>query len=296
MSFLIIFMCRTFAISNSKDMQITISNEQLTALLPNIAVTVKGETPLIDKLAPFLDAAESRVSDTFFLPTIFADIGSRNESDTLRSATTLVIVYEAFRRALPHLDVVFTLNGFGIVSNANIAPASKERIERLLSSLLINRDAAISQLLTLLCKQNSWLATEQAEFFRATMFPILKQNQSLQDYLDKRVALIPIEEHIAEQYLSNELLFALRAQVQAFHFSTDKYKHICRVLQAVEVDFLSNFASTTISPWAHRTLTQIVELIRSNPEDFPEWHTSTTAQLYSRQVFENKKDAKDFWF
>ena len=28
------------------------------ALLPNIAVTVKGETPLIDKLAPFLTAAQ----------------------------------------------------------------------------------------------------------------------------------------------------------------------------------------------------------------------------------------------
>ena len=34
------------------------TNEQLTALLPNIAVTVKGETPLIDKLAPFLTAAQ----------------------------------------------------------------------------------------------------------------------------------------------------------------------------------------------------------------------------------------------
>lgn len=34
------------------------TNEQLTALLPNIAATVKGETPLIDKLAPFLTAAQ----------------------------------------------------------------------------------------------------------------------------------------------------------------------------------------------------------------------------------------------
>ena len=40
------------------------TNEQLTALLPNIAVTVKGETPLIDKLAPFLNAAEQWAADT----------------------------------------------------------------------------------------------------------------------------------------------------------------------------------------------------------------------------------------
>lgn len=277
-------------------MQIITSNEQLTALLPNIAVTVKGETPLIDKLAHFLNAAEQWAAGTFLSSAMFEDICTREETDTLRSVTTLVIVYEAFRRALPHLDVVLTPNGFGIVSNANIAPASKERIERLLFSLLINRDAAISQLLTLLCKQSSWLATEQAEFFRGTMFPLLKQSQSLQDYLEKRETLIPIEEHIAEQYLSMELLSTLRAQVQSGHYSTDKHKHICRVLQAVEVDCLSNTTSTTITPRAHQTLTQMVELIRSNPEDFPEWHASTTALLYTPPVFENKKESKGFWF
>lgn len=272
------------------------TNEQLTALLPNIAVTVKGETPLIDKLDPFLNAAEQWAADTFLSSVMLAEISSRYETDSLRATTTQVIVNEAFRRALPQLDVILTPNGFGIVSNANIAPASKERIERLISSLLNNRDTAIYQLLTLLCKQQGWLATEQAEFFRGTMFPTLKHSQCLQEYLETHEKLIPIEEHIAEQYLSMELLSTLRAQVQSCQFSTDKHKHICRVLQAVEVDCLSNATSTTLSPQEHRTLTQIVELIRSNPEDFPEWHASATAQLYTPQVFENKKDSKAFWF
>ena len=272
------------------------TNEQLTALLPNIAVTVKGETPLIDKLAPFLKAAEQWAADTFLSSVMLAEISSRYETDGLRATTTQVIVNEAFRRALSQLDVILTPNGFGIVSNANIAPASKERIERLLSSLLINRDAAIYQLLTLLCKQNSWLATEQAEFFRGTMFPTLKHSQSLQEYLETHEKLIPIEEHIAEQYLSMELLSTLRAQVQSGQFSTAKHKHICRVLQAVEVDCLSNATSTTLSPRAHKTLTQIVELIRSNPEDFPEWHESTTAQLSAPPIFEKTKESKGYWF
>ena len=272
------------------------TNEQLTALLPNIAVTVKGETPLIDKLAPFLNAAEQWAIETFISSAMLAEINTREETDSLRSITTQVVVYEAFRCALPHLDVVLTPNGFGIVNNTNIAPASKERIERLLSSLLINRDTAICQLLTLLGKQQGWLATEQAEFFRGTMFPILKHSQSLQDYIGIREKIIPIEEYIAEQYISKELLSTLRAQVQSRRFSTDKHKHICRVLQAVEADCLGNAASTTLSPRAHQTLSQIVELIRTNPEDFPQWHASATAQLYSPQVFENKKEAKAFWF
>lgn len=46
----------------------------------------------------------------------------------------------------------------------------------------------------------------------------------------------------------------------------------------------------------HQTLTQIVELIRSNPEDFPQWHASATAQLYAPPIFENKKESKAYWF
>jgi len=41
------------------------SNEELTGLIPNSLITVKGETPLFDKLAPFLDLAEAWVKETF---------------------------------------------------------------------------------------------------------------------------------------------------------------------------------------------------------------------------------------
>lgn len=280
------------------------TNEQLTTMLPNIAVSVEGETPLIEKLTPFLNAAEQWVCDTFLSSAMLADIINRDVADTLRNTTTQVIVYEAFRCALPHLDVILTPNGFGIVSNTNIAPASKERISRLLDSLLENRDAAIAQLLFILCKLPQWLSTEQAEFFRATMFPntaLANRFQRIaegrwEQYNTLRLALLPIEEHIATQYISEPLISTLRAQVQSGQFSTEKHKHICRVLQAVEVECLKDTTSTTLSSQAHRTLTQLVELIRSNPEDFPEWHESTTAQLYEPPIFENKKESKGYWF
>ena len=36
----------------------------------------------------------------------------------------------------------------------------------------------------------------------------------------------------------------------------------------------------------------IVNFIRNNPEEFPEWHNSDTAQLFSPPKFENKKKIK----
>ena len=152
-------------------MSLITSNEQLNALLPNVQVTVTGETPLIDKLSPFLSATEKWLSDVFTSEAVFDTICQLAEENALRVATTQAVVYEAFRRAVPHLDIILTPNGFGIVSNTNIAPASKERINRLLDTLLENRDAALLQVLALLCSNSEWLSTSQALFFRATMFP-----------------------------------------------------------------------------------------------------------------------------
>ena len=40
----------------------------------------------------------------------------------------------------------------------------------------------------------------------------------------------------------------------------------------------------------------IVNFIRNNPEEFPEWHNSDTAKLFSPPIFENKKSNKGYWF
>ena len=156
---------------NDFTMRLITSNEQLNALLPNIQVTVTGETPLIDKLSPFLATTEKWLSDVFTSQPVFDTICQLAEGDALRVATTQAVVYEAFRRAVPHLDIILTPNGFGIVSNTNIAPASKERINRLLDALLDNRDAALLQVLSLLPAESGWIGTKQAQFFAATMFP-----------------------------------------------------------------------------------------------------------------------------
>ena len=46
----------------------------------------------------------------------------------------------------------------------------------------------------------------------------------------------------------------------------------------------------------HDALFDIVNTIRDNPEEFPEWHSSATAELYAPAVFENKKESLGYWF
>ena len=46
----------------------------------------------------------------------------------------------------------------------------------------------------------------------------------------------------------------------------------------------------------HDALFDFVNTIRDNPEEFPQWYSSATANLYAPAVFENKKESLGYWF
>ncbi len=49
-------------------------------------------------------------------------------------------------------------------------------------------------------------------------------------------------------------------------------------------------------PFNQRKMIDIVNFIRNNPEEFPVWHNSDTAKLFSLPKFVNKKENKGYWF
>jgi hypothetical protein len=285
-------------------MMLISSNEQLLTLIPNTLSTAKGEVPLYDKMVPFLSATEKWLADNITSEAVLTAIGDLEVSHPTRILTCQIIAYDAFYRAIPQLDVILTPNGFGIVSNSNIAPASKERIERLMASLLEHRDRLLMHLMPLLTAFDGWTESEQGRFFSATMFPNMEvtlrfpklSGSRWEKYLALRDAVIPVEEFFATQYLSKDLLEVLRSEVLTRRYRSTAHKTVCRILQAVEIRCLLSGDPTASMHFEHDALFDIVNSIRNHPEEFPEWHASATAQLYDPAVFENKKDSLGYWF
>ena len=285
-------------------MKLITSNEQLLSLLPNTMTSVKGEALLFDKMTPFLSATEKWLEDNFTSEEVLSVIADLEAAHTTRILACQICAYDAFHHAMPHLDVILTPNGFGIVSNSNIAPASKERIERLMASLLEHRDRLLMQLMPRLVAINGWTDSEQCGFFSATMLPNMDvtlrfpkpSGSRWEKYLALRSAVIPVEEFFAKQYLSKELLEVLRSEVLKGQFRSSMHQRLCRILQAVEVRCLLSGDPTASMHFEHDALFDIVNTIRNNPEEFPEWHSSATAELYAPAVFENKKDSLGYWF
>ena len=160
-------------------MKLITTDEQLRSHIPNIIASVKGEVPFIERLALFLDLAEDWVKTIFTSESTFNTICGYTDSNNIKILCLRLVVADALRRAIPSLDIVLTPNGFGVVNTSNLAPASKPRVDRLVDSMLAHRDDCIAALLPELPGASKWLASSQAQFFGATLFPDLALVDSL---------------------------------------------------------------------------------------------------------------------
>lgn len=278
-------------------MKLITTEEQLRAHIPNIIATVKGEIPFIERLSHFLDLAEDWVKTTFTSEATFNTICGYTDSNSLKILTSRLVVADAMRRAIPSLDIVLTPNGFGVVSTQNLAPASKQRVDRLVGSMLAHSDDCIAALLPELVGESKWLTSKQADFFGATLFPDLAvvdcignvQGCRWEKYLELRSKVIDLEASLAEEWLSPELMSALRSENLRGDL-TMKRREVVRQVKAQIEGYL------TTGTFIARRLADIVNYIRQDKEVFPEWHQSATAELFAPPVFRNEKTAKGYWF
>ena len=272
------------------------NDDTLRQYLPNVFATVKGEVSLFDKVKVDIDLAENWVIETFVSTKTFDAICGYADDKPIKVITAKLIASEALRRAIPSLDLVLTPNGFGVVSNQNVAPASKERVDRLIGSLAEFRDDCIANLLPLLSRESDWLSSVQALFFGETLFPDLAITDQVKGtgskwerYLELRPKILDIEASLAEEYFSPELMARLRNEVLRRTHTAD----LARVINAIrgQVVDLLNGGSIRM-----KDMIDVVNHIRCNPDLFPEWHDSETAKLYAPPIFKNKKEAKGYFF
>ena len=278
-------------------MKLITTDAQLRAHIPNIIASVKGETPFIERLSSFLDLAEDWVKTTFTSESTFNTICGYTDSNEIKIICSRLVVADALRRAIPSLDIVLTPNGFAVVNTSNLVPASKPRVDRLVGSMLSHRDDCIAALLPELVGASKWLTSSQADFFGSTLFPDLaivdnvgeSTGSKWEKFLELRPQVIDLEASLAEEWLSPELMSALRSENLRGDL-TEKRSEIVRQVKAQVVGYLRSGAFNS------RRLTDIVNYIRLNPEFFSEWHQSETAKLFAPPLFRNKRKASGYFF
>ncbi len=85
-----------------------------------------------EDIAPFIEEAKIWTEQEFFGRDLLSDIEAEDANSEAKKVVDSIICLKAYSTAIPFLDVIQTSNGFAVVNNSNQAPASKERVERLL--------------------------------------------------------------------------------------------------------------------------------------------------------------------
>ena len=282
-------------------MKLITTDEQLRMLIPNVLATVEGEPTLIEKLYPYLETAEQWAIDTFVPEAIFDEIAEADSfgpNERFRYPLEKLVASHAYMTAIPSLDLVLTPNGFGIVSNQNVVPASRERVDALITSLESQRDAAIEAFILRLSSRSDWRESSQGKYFAATMFPFLNLCRRLairehlwDSYQQLHERLIKIENVLADTYFSQEQMQVFRTHIiTQGRTATQLEDQLIRSLQSYELQLLTDIQ---VHPQCYYDL---VNIIREHEEVFPAWHSSAVAELYKPKIFENKKKSSAYWF
>ncbi len=279
------------------------TNETLLRHLPNYIASGFKESTLISKILPSAESAESwaemHVSPRSVIEKFPGNYGN-SEDYGIRDLKFIyddIVAVRALWLATPMLDVTMHPNGLAVVNTDSLAPASAERAKAFREALEFQLLNKIDTFLSVAFRLQDWVTSYPAEsIWNTTLFTgcqdiiaYMGTNRTFLDVLESIRNIHTIEEQIAERWISPELMSTLRK---------NKYLDTPRLFRNIihPLKYCIAHAIRSDRDPDYNVLRMIVERIRTHPEEFPEWHSSETARLFSPPVFRNKKKSGGYFF
>jgi len=275
-------------------MELMIDNNRLRELIPNVVFEVKSETTLLTKLQPWLDSASQWLTDNF--------LGAGYEvPEVLLSRVENIIVRKAFAEAVPSLDLSLTPSGFAVISTEGRAPASKERIERLVASLNSSVDTNVEMLLTRLLRTDDWVDSPMGQWWRGTFIPDISeahrfrgQGTLLDAYRSMRSHALRFEQEAAERFMGYETLSLLRSQ----QFMDTQFSEIITIIREAELKYISSHIRDQRSecPDEHEVwhlVRPAIDRLKYFPELYSKWYADMGGRF---KVEDFKNDIKGAFY
>lgn len=253
---------------------------------------VMPDDTLFKRISDYISKGEAVAS------SIMGPAWANYENDaTLALHAHRVICLHAYGEALPHLDIVLTETGLGVVSNQNVAPASNDRVNRLRKQIQDSLDDAIDDLIDALRGVEAWRSSIHARI----LFSSLVWNARLQlpimgitdDHRTKMAELCPkivaaeevLKHHISEA-LHHELCFAQQDNAASAEQNTVINKSLFFIGAYLAGD----------RAMARFHMAKLVEYLEQHLTDFPAYENSTAHQANTFTPYENKKYDTTYFF
>lgn len=206
--------------------------------------------------------------------------------------------YEAMRDTIAQRDLILTPNGFGVVSNNNVVPASRDRVDAFRQSLESSASRCFDDAITMLRNVEGWANTGQARTVIASAMYLSNHmvyagtiKPTREDLHEAMPRIVEAETAIAclisrQQY--EEFIAALRSNpVIPASYATLHLKVLRYVGSAV-----AGINKHTLQS----LLREIIRFIEDNIADFGTCSNSAEWRASHHQGYENRREDPCYFF
>lgn len=229
--------------------------------------------------------ARGWIVDTLLGREFMAEIEAMDAHEELYLHTERLLAYKAYSLAIPKLDLVETANGFAVVNDAKLLPASRDRVAALVSSFEASITQAVGQLLNYLEDtpqyREEWSGSPAFTVLTDSFLPTLREFRRYGSFignnLDFMAARPDIQSAILryiEPRISRDLSLEILAEVAADNLS-ESNRSIISDLKFALAAFFNNKTEL-----GEQSIARVRRQLEANPDAFPAFKTS---ELY-RQI------------
>lgn len=256
---------------------------------------------VLDKMAASIAGTEAAAREQLGDITPYA-------TSTITDRLNAFICRRAAYEAIPQLDLVLTATGFGVVSNQNLTPASRERVESLREQL--RKDSSTDfDLLVMNLLATEWKATTEAETFVQSLLwcPLLLRNngvtwQNRQVYHEEMRQLMPTLRaaesklrHVMSDELHGKILELLRLGTLSAGGVSAGYSLACKRGREYLAAYLKD-RSAAGETYAGTILYDLERILDKYAAAMVEYAESQEYKAKKTPRYANKKDDATYFF
>ena len=277
-------------------MEITITKSDFEQALPVGAAAndsvYESVKPTLGRQLAFSNAVLLGVAGMVYLE-------EKGEDSPLLRWYKQLVCLSAFLSVLRQLDLVLTPTGFGVVSNDNLTPASKQRVDALEGALSTQYWRTLAMTVNLLRSEN-WGATDQARHFinhlydEYTYFFETHRNATYTDWNNYQTTIEDAEEVLRTKMGDRQMDDILEAFRRGDPNRLEPYREVIACIIRFTDTWAVKGAATLKQP-VYRRLMRILES-EDNQEYFKLYRESASYIANHHDTFKNTKDSAGYVF
>lgn len=227
--------------------------------------------------------ARSWIISTLLGREFMIEIEAMNPKSELYRCTERLLAYKAYQLAIPKLDLVETANGFAVVNDEKLAPASRDRVTALVASFEASITQAVGELLDYLedtpAYRGAWSNSPAFTVMTDSFLPTLREFRRYGsfvgnnlDFMAERPAFQSVILRYIEPRISRELTRAILDEVAVGNVS-ESHERILSDLKFALAAFYNERMEL-----GEQSIARVRRVLEADPDAFPAFKTS---ELYA---------------